>query len=45
MALYAPLDAEESEKVGVTCWAGWICCWSGEECGDPLDKETSDDAE
>lgn len=45
MALYEPVAADESEKVGVTCCAGWICCWSGDECGEPLDKEPSDDDE
>lgn len=45
MGLNELLEADDSEKGGVTCCAGWICCWRGDECGEPLDNEPSDDEE
>lgn len=36
---YAEVAAEDKDKAGVICWCGWIWCWSGEELGDPLDRD------
>jgi len=43
---YADVAAEDKDRAGVICCCGWICCCSGEDSGDPLERdERSDEAE
>jgi hypothetical protein len=43
--LYELVEADDREKLGVTCGVGWIWCWRGEDSGEPLDKEERSDDE
>ncbi|KAL8765622.1 MAG: hypothetical protein Q9209_007354 [Squamulea sp. 1 TL-2023] len=45
IALRLLWEAEDKEKLGVTCCCGWICCCRGDECGEPLDSEPSEEDE
>jgi len=39
------VEAEEREKLGVTVWEGWVWGWRGEDWGEPLEREPSDEEE
>lgn len=37
--MYELVETGDKEIDGVTCWAGWIWCWSGDESGEPLERD------
>lgn len=43
--LYEDEEPGDREIVGVTCWAGWIWCCSGEELGEPLESDERSDVD
>jgi len=37
--------ADDIEKLGVACGCGWMFGWRGDDCGEPLEREPSDEEE